>query len=771
VTNTGLGLTFGDHGYHDQIEAVLGEIMALERDGAWKYHSVKQNVLISAMKGASESSKRAFVPYHPLFFEEEKKQKEFQKVRGQGIVHAPPETTFNCISDLDMYDMWDGFSSEHTVIAEYPLSDQGLIRILYIRFNGIFPLASRDLCVCTVKRSIFNHSKPTARKSKDQKRASFPWPSPTSPSSSPHAESSPRSRSIPTEHFKINPFEKSSHISASSSQDTTPSPKETYGDADAHVLVAFSIDHPSCPKVPGYVRAELAASGFIIRPHAHSSCSEVTYILQLNAKGWLPTALASLVSEYQPLRIAKIRDIAHTYQYTKRSASSLQNSKRGAKLHHNTTRDPTNTQGTLIDTSALSSASSSSSSSTATRFGWMQQCRGVAREEEEFIALERQRLEDASNESSRINGRPTLLRGATQSTLLTAPIARLGDNPSLVQQQNLQPKRKHRHTRSASSGGRTGSDMGDWTPSKNHQSQQFPATLQWPASATASSSSSRSGSAEAVWASSSNARHSSSSQKSSITPLHMSDGSFSTGTEGEGGETEWSASTSRRSVISRPRSPRMLSSRSGVTMLVDSDSENGEMDVDSEDSEDFYDVSSDLHSTDLLQPGADGSMSVLKMMENDVEHIRGVQHASQERLEAIEDNLKNRSVDNARLLDHLDGLRAFLLACMEKLKNYSTEHKSMEAVRLRMESKWHAKLASVAAKLNEAQRGYWSSRRARNAVVYRYSTLFFILIVWPIIFIKLYGWFKKPQRALFNLLRWTRLFSDWLLPSIPFDSD
>jgi len=637
--------SIGDHGYREQIDAAVSELLMLERDAAWTYHSVKQNVLISQLNGAPLSSSVSLARAYGGYLADDGR-KEFQKVRGQGIVHAPPETTFNCISDLDMIAMWDGTSSEQQLIAEYPFGEEGLVRILYIRFNGIFPVSSRDICVCTIKRPIMTR--------KQKKIASL---------------------------YSTSPLNRVAHQTSENFE------------TDAFVLTAFSIDHPSCPPTSGYIRAELRASGFIIRPHANSACTEVTYILQFNAKGWLPTALASMVSEYQPLRIAKIRDIAHTYQNESSKSSSLPDS-------------------------------STSSTSTA-RFSWMQQCRGTQKEEEEFISNERQRLEEASIESSRSKLRPLRHQSSSNSLFSVSKSSSL-QSPTL------------RHHRSASSGSYK---MGEATSSGRRLSYGSSDTL-------SSVDSSRS------------------SPKRRGSEM-LRDGSVIG--EGEGGETEWSDGRSRvRAPLAlRPR----VSIDSDLGGFDDSDVEDGVSDADSTDSTPFYDACCDTSPGALLEPGTDTHLVVLRMLNNDVDHIKGVQLASQQRLEAIEENLKRRSVENVRLLNHLEGLKSFLIACMDKLKVYTSEHKAMESMRMRMETKWHTKLANVAQKLSEAQRGYWNSKRARQAVMYRYSTLIFLFVVWPILFIKLYSVLQQPAKYFKKFIKFSTFIADWLFPHIPFNSD
>lgn len=728
----------------------------LERDAAWSYHSVKQNVLISQLNGSPASPGLSFSSGYGLHGHSKDSRKEFHKVRGQGIVHAMPETTFNCISDLDMYALWDGFSNEQQVIAEYPMgNEEGLMRILYIRFNGIFPVASRDICVCTIKRRL------NAR------------------------------------NFKSKGIIKGRNSTESSAPDS-----------EAFLLVAFSIDHPSCPPSPGFVRAELRSSGFIIRPLSNSSCSTVTYIIQFNAKGWLPTALSSMVSEYQPLRIAKIRDIAHTYQYT-HSASKASAANSWPENSSSTSSAPSSTQNQSSNTATPSSSSTNASSS---RFGWVQQCRGALREEEEFIIAERQALDEASAESLKSKFRPVRYNSASSS--LSGPSKKQRENQSSAGNFNQNSGNFNQNSANFNQNGNQSNQISSHNyETVSHRNISHP--RRHSRSSSTGSGSSRSHSSDIYGAAPSSSNFSSSrahtdflasSPSSRVNGRshehmhHSLEGIRPPTNEGEGGEIESSSSDgssflhpasigSSKRKTSRTLKPRSSygsetsSSYTGATFnsgseagpapqyhhgatssYIDSDSEEGDLEVDSDDSTTFYEVASDIHeSPTLFQPGADGYPVLLRILNSDVDHIKSVQVASQHKLEVIEANLKSRSAENAHLVDHLEGLKAFLSACMDKLRTYSNEHKSMEALRMRWEAKWHTKLASVTQKLKDAQRGYWTPRRARQAAFYRYSTLLLLVIIWPAIFIRVYAILQRPQRFFARCAKLFKLLSYWLV--------
>jgi len=103
-----------------------------------------------------------------------------------------------------------------------------------------------------------------------------------------------------------------------------------------YLQLSRSIEDPSVPLISGKVRAELLTSGFIIKPLVQVngvtkySC-KVTYVVQFDPKGLIPSFLANKVAEYQPLRIAKIRSIMKRMNANIPMEISLENSVKEGK--------------------------------------------------------------------------------------------------------------------------------------------------------------------------------------------------------------------------------------------------------------------------------------------------------------------------------------------------------------------------------------------------------------------------------------------------------
>ncbi|KAH3731590.1 hypothetical protein Pelo_17581 [Pelomyxa schiedti] len=76
--------------------------------------------------------------------------------------------------------------------------------------------------------------------------------------------------------------------------------------AQSGVIVAKSITRPDIPEETGYVRAELLSSAFLIATTADGGL-EVNYVVQLDPKGWVPTAVVNAVSKDQPMVLAKLK--------------------------------------------------------------------------------------------------------------------------------------------------------------------------------------------------------------------------------------------------------------------------------------------------------------------------------------------------------------------------------------------------------------------------------------------------------------------------------
>jgi len=79
----------------------------------------------------------------------------------------------------------------------------------------------------------------------------------------------------------------------------------------SYLCIADSIEHKGIPETSAYVRGNLSASGFHIKPieGANEPTCLVTYILQVDLKGWLPTQVSEWVNVYQPLGIVGIRKL------------------------------------------------------------------------------------------------------------------------------------------------------------------------------------------------------------------------------------------------------------------------------------------------------------------------------------------------------------------------------------------------------------------------------------------------------------------------------
>eukprot|EP00339_Tiarina_fusa_P015843 CAMPEP_0117023768 /NCGR_PEP_ID=MMETSP0472-20121206/17710_1 /TAXON_ID=693140 ORGANISM="Tiarina fusus, Strain LIS" /NCGR_SAMPLE_ID=MMETSP0472 /ASSEMBLY_ACC=CAM_ASM_000603 /LENGTH=205 /DNA_ID=CAMNT_0004729991 /DNA_START=70 /DNA_END=687 /DNA_ORIENTATION=- len=62
-----------------------------------------------------------------------------------------------------------------------------------------------------------------------------------------------------------------------------------------------------CPDAKGFVRGDVFASGYWIKPNGDGT-STVAYVVQIDPKGWIPTAIVNVVAKKQPLVLAKMRD-------------------------------------------------------------------------------------------------------------------------------------------------------------------------------------------------------------------------------------------------------------------------------------------------------------------------------------------------------------------------------------------------------------------------------------------------------------------------------
>jgi hypothetical protein len=71
-----------------------------------------------------------------------------------------------------------------------------------------------------------------------------------------------------------------------------------------YIVAWRSVEDPLVPKKRGVVRALMSTSGFVITPLQRQSL--VTFVLQFDLKGWIPTALMNQVTATQPMILAHI---------------------------------------------------------------------------------------------------------------------------------------------------------------------------------------------------------------------------------------------------------------------------------------------------------------------------------------------------------------------------------------------------------------------------------------------------------------------------------
>jgi len=83
------------------------------------------------------------------------------------------------------------------------------------------------------------------------------------------------------------------------------------------VQVSKSITHPGAPEDRNYVRGELRASGFILKPIDGGKAANVIYIVGVDPKGSVPKFVVNLVSTKQPMNINTIKDYLATGKYAK----------------------------------------------------------------------------------------------------------------------------------------------------------------------------------------------------------------------------------------------------------------------------------------------------------------------------------------------------------------------------------------------------------------------------------------------------------------------
>jgi len=73
-------------------------------------------------------------------------------------------------------------------------------------------------------------------------------------------------------------------------------------------MVAYSqsIEYERCPPAPGFIRGELKATGSYVEPVDDQTIS-LTYVVQLDPKGWIPPWVSNIVGDEQPMNVAAMR--------------------------------------------------------------------------------------------------------------------------------------------------------------------------------------------------------------------------------------------------------------------------------------------------------------------------------------------------------------------------------------------------------------------------------------------------------------------------------
>jgi len=165
-------------------------------------------------------------------------------IGGIGIIHTPPQYVYKTLTDLSRLKEWSSALEETRIINE-PNKN---ITELYIGTRGKFPVAGRDFHLLVGKK----------------------------------------------------------HMRQPSQQDS----RSNAADNRMYLVTVTSIEsHTNVPEVYGKVRGVLSSSGFIIKPHIvngfQQPCSLVSYVAQIDLKGWIPGFLTNLITNYSPLPMVK----------------------------------------------------------------------------------------------------------------------------------------------------------------------------------------------------------------------------------------------------------------------------------------------------------------------------------------------------------------------------------------------------------------------------------------------------------------------------------
>lgn len=70
----------------------------------------------------------------------------------------------------------------------------------------------------------------------------------------------------------------------------------------------ISVETDEIPPESGFVRGEVAESGYWIKENEDGKNSLVAYVVQIDPKGWIPTPIVNLVAKKQPMVLGRMRD-------------------------------------------------------------------------------------------------------------------------------------------------------------------------------------------------------------------------------------------------------------------------------------------------------------------------------------------------------------------------------------------------------------------------------------------------------------------------------
>ncbi|PRP77267.1 hypothetical protein PROFUN_14479 [Planoprotostelium fungivorum] len=72
------------------------------------------------------------------------------------------------------------------------------------------------------------------------------------------------------------------------------------------LFVSNSVEHPNVPLSPNHTRAELTDTGYLLVPVNGGTATSVTYLTQMDPKGWLPTRVMNKTAKQQGQSLVKL---------------------------------------------------------------------------------------------------------------------------------------------------------------------------------------------------------------------------------------------------------------------------------------------------------------------------------------------------------------------------------------------------------------------------------------------------------------------------------